>query len=296
MKSSIKIGVLGPRGSNGHYAAKKFCERYFKDKAVDIVFIESHEEILKKVQDGKEILYGVVPIENSSRGLIREVVDVWLKDSYTEKVVAEQWVEIKNCLLMGSLSPKVPSVVMSHPEALGQCRKSLIDIGLGSASKQVPTSSTAMAAKLVSERDLSSGVSAIASRFAADEYGLTIIRDDMNDYSSNETRFHLVANKDIDFISECSDSNHIEDKRVFVFKVAHQAGSLVNVLRVFSDFSLNMTSIHSICEGVREEYLFYVEVVRIDKKSEWPTSLIKDLKKETRWIKCVGTFTEYKKQ
>ncbi|MEI6396927.1 MAG: prephenate dehydratase domain-containing protein [Candidatus Taylorbacteria bacterium] len=289
MKHPIKIGVLGPCGSNGHYAANRLSERYFKDKAVEIVFINSHEEILNKVQVGKEISYGVVPIENSSRGLIREVADVWLKDSYTAKVVAEQWVEIRNCLLMRSSGPKVPTIVMSHPEALGQCRKSLVGLGLSSASKQVPTSSTAMAAKIVAESDPSSGAAAIASRFAADEYGLTVVRDDMNDHSSNETRFHLVANKDID-------SDHTGNKKSFVFKVAHKAGSLVNVLKVFSDLSLNMTSIHSVCEGIREEYLFYVEVVRTDKDSAWPISLMKYLKKETGWIKCIGTFTEHKQQ
>jgi prephenate dehydratase len=141
--------------------------------------------------------------------------------------------------------------VRSHPQALGQCRKTLRALSL----EAVKTSDTAGAAREVAERgDLAEG--ALASSLAADVYGLEILRADVADAAHNTTRFIVLA-------PEPDDADHSSGPCVtsFVFRVRNVPAALFKALGGFATNGVNMTKLESyLVEGSFSASQFYADV------------------------------------
>lgn len=249
----MTIFVLGPKGTYGHEAAKLLFERQ-PDRVNNprIRFCPSNTEILLAVARSKEAI-GVVPIENSSVGLVREVINYWMKINPSGPrlwVTEEISLPIRHCLLshlqVKEISPC--QAVYSHPQALSQCSQSLRSLKL---RDQRPALSTTTAAQYIAEHGNTEAAVAIASHFAAKVYGLRVLKEDLQDFNANETYFHVVAKE--------PRARTKNSKTAIVFWLENKSGALHNALGAISAAGSNMTSIHSIPLGEKGEFAFYAE-------------------------------------
>lgn len=235
----ISVSYLGPAGSYSEAAAKRLF-----GETIDLQPENSVSEAIKAVENGSVNL-AVVAIENSSEGAVRETHKL-LQDTNV-KIVAEISLPIMHCLLSKSESLSGINTVYAHPQALGQCRNWLA-AHLPNA-KQVPCPSNSAAAELAGKND---GSAAIASREAADIYGLEVLTKGINDQPGNETRFIALGNL------ETRPTGH--DKTSVVISLIDKPGALHEILGVLADASITMTRLES-QPFKKNEYVFYIDFV-----------------------------------
>ena len=192
--------------------------------------------------------YGVVPIENSLAGSVHHVYDLLL--AHELHIVGEVEIRISHHLMA------IPGVVLSdvrrvlsHPQALAQCGGSLAR--LLSRAELVPTYDTAGSAKLLQAEKIRDGA-ALASRRAAEIYGLAILRECLEDDPENYTRFLVLATSPTRPAGEAKTS--------LVFSVENAPGALHRCLGAFARRGIDLTKIESRpLRGVRWQYVFYVD-------------------------------------
>lgn len=243
--------ALGPKGTNGHEAACLMRNR-MKGDSPDILMCESHTDVFRHVLD--ESCFGVVPVENNTRGLVDDtIIDFWMNNLLDRKksvyVVGEAYLPVHHVLATRpgvEITKDTP--VLSHPQALAQCRNNLKRLGLSSL---VPVNSTARGGVMIATESKHALSAAILSPFAAKIWNLQILQDHMEDHPGNGTRFHLLGDK------SCSPTG--KDCTAMIFWAKHRPRALSNALWAIGVDGVNMTSIHSIALGAREEYAFYVE-------------------------------------
>src|SRR5947208_11416202 len=163
----------------------------------------------------------VLPVENTLHGIVQQVNDL-LWETRGLRLVREYVHPIRHCLL-GRRGSEVTRAV-SQPEALGQVRRYLDARGI----EPVPFYDTAGAARQVAEHP-EPGLAAVASRAAAERYGLDLLVADIQDDDSNQTRF-LVAERGEPARPAASQPG---SKTSLCFVAAHRPGSLVEALQCF---------------------------------------------------------------
>lgn len=255
------------------------------DKAAKILFPESEikyytqfEDVFEAVNKG-EAPFGVIPIENSTAGSVHEAYDLMMR--YKFYVVGAYSLDINHCLCA---NPKAKyediEEVYSHPQALAQCSKFIKDFGFTG----VNYSNTAAAAKYIAESGRTD-VAAICPKDAAKQYGLKVLKTDIQNVSNNKTRFIVISKKLI-----------IEDKAdkiSLIFSVAHKTGSLYRVLGRFSMAGLNLTKLESRPIGNGDfDYYFYTDFLG-NLKDEKTMDLLCALSSELPDFKFLGNYHEY---
>jgi len=188
---------------------------------------------------------GVVPLENSIGGTIHRTYDLLVEHNIP--ITGEVEIPVAHCLqaLPGTTIADVRTVY-SHPQALAQCERYLK--GLGVAVEAVYD--TAGGAKLVAERRLA-GAAALASRRAAEVYGLEVLQEAVQDFESNLTRFAVIGG------TPAASPN----KTTLVCALPSTPGALYNALGVFAERRINLSKLESRpMRGRPREYLFYIEV------------------------------------
>jgi prephenate dehydratase len=190
---------------------------------------------------------GLVPLDNSQAGSINETYDLFLRHGL--HLVGETVVRVDHALLAlpGSMMDDLREVV-SHPQAIAQCEEFLSALDVTVRAEY----NTAGAAKHISENRLER-TAAIASRRAAQLYGLEVLADRIQTYPDNYTRFGALS-RDPSPLGE-------PDKSSLVFGVGHVAGSLYRCLGAFAERHLNLTKLESRPRPGRPwEYVFYADV------------------------------------
>lgn len=240
LEQPMKVAFFGPSATFTHQAAQKqfgFSAQLVAQKSIPAVF----EEVRRGRAD-----YGVVPVENTTEGIVSHTLDMFVESDL--KINAEILLEISHDLL--SLSGKMEDIekVLSHPQALAQCRhwleENLPDVPL------VDASSTAMAARQAAE---DSSVAAIASEIAASLYGLRIVKPKIQDNTNNLTRF-LVVGRQL-----TSPTGH--DKTSVLFIVADEPGVLCRMLEPFNKRGINLSKIESRPIKTKAwEYIFFLDL------------------------------------
>jgi prephenate dehydratase len=186
-------------------------------------------DVFRGVEDGHFDL-GVVPVENSLEGAVTQVND--LLTTTDLNVIGEVKVAVNHCLLATEATDyREIRVVYSHPQALAQCR----DFLMRNKLEPRPYYDTAGAAKMLA-RENPKAAAAIASSLCAELYNLDIIKEGIEDGPSNSTRFLLLSREP--YAGQ-------GDKTSIVFAVAHEAGQLYGVLKLFADAEINLTRISS---------------------------------------------------
>ena len=238
-----KIAYQGEPGANSHLAVR---EAY---PDLEPVAYPTFEDAIAAVKSG-EALYGMIPIENSVAGRVADIHHLLPEAGLY--IVGEHFLRVRHHLLA---KPGVPlgsiKRVMSHTQALGQCRVTLRELGL----TPVPEADTAGAARLVSEGD-DPATAAIASRLAAEIYGLQVLKSEMEDEDHNTTRFVVLAKEPDD--AEPDDGPVVT---TFVFRVRNVPAALYKALGGFATNGVNMTKLESYQEeGTFNATMFFADI------------------------------------
>lgn len=231
-------GTLGPEGSFSEKAAKQWSleKLRFYDDIPDTV-----EALLNN-----EVDYCVVPVENSLEGSVTVTLDLLMEHQLN--IVGEEIVQIRHFLLSKSKCEGV-KIIMSHPQALSQCRKFIKQNFKGVEVR--PSLSTSHAAKLASE---SKDIAAIASRETMEKYGLDILAENIQDRNENFTRFIVIGKN-----TPAPTGN--DKTSIIVYLEKNRPGALYEILGEFSRNGIDLTKIESRpTKRDLGDYLFYIDM------------------------------------
>lgn len=242
LNGDLKVVYPGVVGSFSGEALNKFFPAA-KHKLHVNTFIEA-----AKMVSGGEADFGVLPFENNSSGAIADTLDLILSEHLY--IVGETYVDIRHCLL-GTNDAKMCDIKEIYSHNQGFVQSSSFLNGLGDGIKCVPMENTAIAAKYVAECG-NKKKAAIASRLAAETYGLKILQENIHENSGNTTRFVVVSNR-----LSCDENC---DKISAAFTTRHKSGALCDVLAVFARNGINLMHIES--RPLKEKdfsYMFYID-------------------------------------
>jgi len=242
LQQKLNVAYLGPEGTHSHEAAlRHFGEstRYTPCQDLAMTFDE--------VSSGRAD-FAVVPAENSAEGSVRESLDLLLQSN--AKICGEFRHEIRHFLANQSGQLEDVKRVVSHPQALAQCR-AWLSSHLPNAVLEETTSTARAAERATGDRDLA----AVAGERAAGFFGLRIIHRDIQDRSDNITRFFVLGRTN----SPPTGS----DRTSLVFWVKNRPGALAEVLEVIAGHGINVTKIESRPQRGSKawEYSFFVDLV-----------------------------------
>jgi prephenate dehydratase len=244
------------QGEPGAYSEQAVFGYFGK---VETLPCESFDDVFNNVSS-RNCNFGLIPIENSLAGSIHQNYDLLLRNNL--HIVGEYFLRVKHCLigLPGVQKSEIKKVI-SHPQALGQCAGYLRRLGV----KIEPEYDTAGSVKIL-QASSDRTTAAIASRRAAEIYGMNILEEGIEDNLENYTRFLAIS---LDPIAPDT-----EAKTSIVFTLKHQPGSLFKALSVFALRDIDLTKIESRpLAGTPWNYLFYIDFAG----SETDESVIKAL-------------------
>lgn len=278
-----RIAFLGPEASFTNLATKAMFPGQWH------VPFTSIPECIEAVVEGKVDL-AVVPLENALEGSVPLTVD-YLFHEADLYVTAEVLSEIKQHLLVHKTNAaKWDEIteVYSHPHALAQCHKFLFYTF--SKAEQIPYSSTAAAAKLISEQP-DRLMAAIGNATAADTYDLAIVQENIHDFHFNHTRF-LVLSKENSRI-ELPNFDPAPKTTLMVTLPTDISGALHQVLSVFAWRKLNLSKIESrpLKTGLGD-YFFIVDVLA-DEQEPLMKGAMEELAALGCKVKSLGTYYTY---
>lgn len=271
------IAYLGPKGTFGEEAVN-----VWDPHATHIPFA-SHLEVLDAVNNGKA-QRGIVAVENSIDGGVRDVVDYFIhKKTLKIKVCGEVIIPINQCLFMKpGVKLQDVQVVISHPTGLGQCARNIHKTFPNARQKAVESTAEAVGKMLAMDIP----AVAIAGKAAA-QPGAVIVREKFQDNDNNTTRFWVVGRH--------SPSPTGNDKTSLVFETFTNApGALVSVLNIFALGGLNLAKIESRpTKKAMGEYVFLVDVEAHAADVSLRDAL-KMLKLSTPWVRVFGSYPRWR--
>ncbi len=241
LEQPLRVAYLGPEGTFTQSAALKHFGH-----AVEFRPLGGINTVFREVESGSAD-FGVVPVENSSEGVVTHTLDMFLRSPL--KVCGEVELRIHHNLIGRSVELAGVKRVYAHPQALAQCREWL-DRNLAGVER-VALASNAEAARRAAEE---AGTAAIASAAAAELYDLDRLAERIEDDPSNTTRFLVIGADDVEASGE--------DKTSIMFSGPNRPGSLHAMLAPLASRDLSMTKIESRPARNRAwEYVFFVDVL-----------------------------------
>jgi len=275
--SMYRLGYLGPKGTFAYDAAIV----YSKDAVCELVEFPEISELIYAVE-AASVDKAMVTMENAIEGTVNITADM-LVHEVNVKISAEVVLPVRHFLLAKpDVDLKAVKLVLSHPQALAQCRKFLYNNVKG--IEQRPTSSTAAAAREVAA--VNSDWAAIANKKAAEVFGLKILAEDIQDNLANSTRFVVLSKT----VPEPTG----EDKTSIAFTVANSPGSLFEALKLFADKRINLTKIESRpMKTLLGQYMFLVDFdghARDDLISE----VLDKISNCSKFFVYLGSYPKYK--
>lgn len=226
LEHPMKIAFLGPAGTFTQAAALKHFGH-----SVATVPLATIDEVFREVEAGA-VNYGVVPVENSTEGVVTHTADSFMTS--TVRIIGEVELRIHHHLLVSDgTRPEAISRVYSHQQSLGQCRKWL-DSHYPKA-ELVAVSSNAEAARLIKGEWHSA---AIAGDTAAELYGLKKLHECIEDNPKNTTRFLIIG-------TEAVPRSGDDKTSMIVSMRKNQSGALYSILESFKSRNINLTRIES---------------------------------------------------
>jgi chorismate mutase/prephenate dehydratase len=238
LEKTMVIAYLGPEATFTHQAAiKRFGAslKYSAQKTIADVFAE----VTKKSAD-----YGVVPVENSTEGVVTHTLDMFVDSDL--KIVSQIVLRVSQCLMSNAPRAKIKKLYV-HPQSLAQCR-GWIQTNLPRA-EIIETSSNARSAELASKTKFSAAIGGI---LAAEKYNLRVLSQDIQDNAANATRFLVLGR-------QCSPPTG-DDRTSLMISVADKSGALHSAIAAFRKFKINMTKIESRPSKRKAwEYFFFID-------------------------------------
>ena len=270
LEKPLCVAYLGPEATNTHAAAlRKF------GSSVDYRPMATIADIFTAVEKA-EADYGVVPVENSTEGSVRDSLDLFVETPL--KIVAELHQEIEHTLLSRSPLAKIRKIY-SKDQALAQCRRWL-QRNLPHA-QLLDVDSTALGVQLAAKER---GAAAIASRLAGERYGVPVAATQIQDLKNNTSRFVFLGRE----ASGSAGSGH--DKTSLLVSLHHEPGALLHALQPFNRRKLNLTRIESRPSRLRPwDYIFFLDVTGHYEDPAMQAAL-KELSKRCPLVKWLGSY------
>ena len=268
----MKVAFQGARGAYSEMA----LHQHF-GKIVETVGCDSFDEVFEKVNED-EVTYGFIPVENTIAGTVVENYD--LLSANDVFVIAEVYMPIRHTLL-AKKGARIEDIreAFSHPHALKQCKTFLKSKNI----RMVPTYDTAGAAQNIAAGDRMD-CAAIASELCAEIYDMEILERNIQTNSSNTTRFFVISKK------ENAPSDQTATKTTVAFKTRHYPGALVDCLKIFQKYNLNLTKLES--RPIPEnpwEYVFYA-AFEAGIEAEGVKAAIGELTLHAVFVKLLGSY------
>lgn len=272
LEKQLQVAYFGPAATYTHQAALRSFGR-----RAELIPVRTIGDVFAEVEKGRAD-YGVVPVENSTEGVVNHTLDMFAES--TVSICAELELPIWHFLL-GNVRKgrglKGVKTLFAHYQALAQTR-GWVENHLPNV-RVVEATSTAESARLASKTPNSA---AVASRLAAEVYGLEVLASRIEDVSSNFTRFLVIGT------SESQSTGR--DKTSIMLSIKDKVGALYDMLLPFKRYKANMTKIESRPTRQRPwEYLFYVDFLghRSDKKVQ---KLLQELEHSCVFLKVLGSY------
>jgi prephenate dehydratase len=240
----MNVVFAGERGSFAELAAIE----YFGSKYI-IEPVALFEDVFTTVRDGTA-RYGIVPIENTRAGSVHRNYDLLLESGC--RITGELYLKIGHYLIANKeTSMRNVRRILSHPQALAQCRKFL---DRHKSLKVVETVNTAIAVRKIKEERMTDAA-AIASMQAAIDFDMKILAENIQDDRNNMTRFLILAKRPLKIIGTT-----VPVKSSIVFSMKNLPGALFKSLAVFSLREIDLFKIESRpMFGQGFQYLFYLD-------------------------------------
>lgn len=261
------------QGAPGAYSHQAVRELFPEAAALPCA---SFEDAIEAVQSGRAGR-AVIPIENTLHGRVADMH--FLLPESELHIIAEHFVRVRHCL-MGLGAQADLRQVISHPQALGQCRLRLRGLNI---EPVVYFDTAAAAAQVAGDGDATVG--AIASKLAAELYGLKIFAEGVEDADHNTTRFVVLT----------SDAVPLPAPGVLAmtsinFQVRNVPAALFKSLGGFATNGINITKLESyIRDGSFAAAEFYAEIVGSPEQPAVQLAL-EELRFHTKWVKVIGTY------
>lgn len=270
LEKPLVIAYLGPEATNTHAAAlRKF------GASVDYRPMPSLADVFTAVEKG-EADYGVVPVENSTEGSVRDALDLFVETPL--KLVAELHLEIEHALISREPLAKIKKVY-SKDQALAQCRRWL-QRHLPHA-QLVNVDSTAFGVQCAAQEK---GAAAVAPPLAAERYGVPVQAARIQDQKHNTSRFGILGREASGPVGKG------KDKTSLLVSLHHEPGALLRALKAFERRKLNLTRIESRPSRLRPwDYIFFLDVTGHHDDPAMQAAL-KELRRRCPLVKWLGSY------
>ena len=230
------------QGVEGAYS-QVACEKLFKRPMIQ--YFRSFEGVFSAIASGF-CDYGILPIENSTAGSVKQVYDLMIRHQFS--IVRSVRIKVDHCLLAKKEGAKIKEIY-SHEQAIGQCSTFLKSLG---DVKITVCENTAIAAQMVAQSDRED-VAALSSRYCAELYSLQILRSGVQNEGNNHTRFLCISRKPEIYPGA--------DRTSVMMTLPHKAGALYKVLARLYALDINLLKLESRPMPERDfEVMFYLDL------------------------------------
>lgn len=265
----MSVAYLGPEGTYTQAAVIKHF-----GQAVKSVDVKTIADVFRVVEQGKAH-YGVVPVENSTEGVITHTLDCFATSEL--KVCGEVQLPINHQLLSNADGLTAVKTVYAHSQALAQCREWL-ERYLPEA--EISTANSNAEAAIIASRD--NTVAAIASDMAARLYGLNILAAGIEDEKNNTTRFLIIGHE--------SFAASGDDKTSIMITTPNKVGSLFELLKPLYDHGVDMTRIESRpSRQTNWDYIFFIDM-RGHISDREVSEALTELESKSAFFKLIGSY------
>lgn len=269
LEKELSVAFLGPLGTFSEEAANK----QFGGLSAPIQ-CSSIDEVFRQVETG-QANYGVVPVENSTEGAVGRTLDLLMQTSL--KICGEIELAVHHNLLSKHSDISQISKVYSHSQSLGQCHEWL-NKNLQNTERQSVVSN-AEAARLAI---LADGTAAIASKRAADIFGLNILAENIEDDPKNTTRFLVLAQHDV--------APSGKDKTSLLMATKNVPGAMLALLEPLAKHGVSLTKFESRPSKIGMwEYIFFLDIEGHYKQPK-VAAAIKELESRASFLKMLGSY------
>lgn len=271
LEQPLQVAYLGPEGTFTHLATRKHF-----GQAATLQPLTSIDMVFREVESGR-VHFGVVPIENSTEGVVTHTVDCFLESRLL--ICGEVVLPVQHHLLSRAERVADVEMVMAHPQALAQCRQWL-DRELPHAERR-HAASNGRAAQEAAEQP---GAAAIASEAAAERYGLKTLARNIEDRGDNTTRFLVIG--------RLATGATGRDRTSIMLSTANRPGSLFSLLKPIADAGISLTRIESRpSRCVNWDYVFFLDLIGHQQDAVVATCL-DELRTSADMLKILGSYPQ----
>ncbi|HEY6132043.1 MAG TPA: prephenate dehydratase [Halioglobus sp.] len=272
LEKPLQIAYLGPEGTFTQGATIK----HFGHAAICIPQT-TIDTVFSQVESG-ECNYGVVPVENSTEGMVSHTLDNFMDSPL--KISGEVEMRIGHHLLVGTATPQQSITrICAHEQALAQCRNWL-DKHWPQVERQA-VSSNGEAARMASELP---GVAAVAGDMAAELYQLEKVATHIEDYADNTTRFLIIGREEV--------APSGRDKTSIIISSRNKPGALFTLLEPFKRSNVSLTRIDTRPSRTEKwAYVFFIEFEG-HLREEKIAAIMAELEEQSIMLKPLGSYPQ----